>query len=459
VTDIRFAVVIAALTWGSVAAQNAPFTLQAALEALPKSPAWQAADRNVDIARRSLEAARGAALSISVGGDATRNGVASIATPELNGVQYSGSLGAAATLAVAPWSPVFDAVRASERALKRAELDRLEAHAGLSLDALNRYFEARAAQRSDELSQAFARLQEARLSVAQRQLELRTGTLEGVKGAEAALEAARAAASAAAMNAMASRRALLLGLGVPDRAGLTFTTPPVPRALSSLESFQATLPSNLPKRADVQRAALGEQEAQDALLIAQRDRLMPQGSLNVGVGGSSATGQPSGAQANASFNLPNGTLSLNTGYNFATVAATQLTLSLSFSVPIVAPANDARVRAAASALETARLNTHSIRANAEVDALRAYVGADAAMAQTRVAQSNLALAQQRATDAERRVQLGLSTDLERDGARLNATQAERDLETAQANALIAVLRLEVALGNTNLISLLNGAKL
>jgi outer membrane protein TolC len=453
----RFLAVTAALLIGSSAdGQETAYPLETALSVLTQSPAWQASEHAVVIAQRSLEAARGAALNVNLNGEASRNAVTS-ATPELNGVQYGGSLGATATLAVAPWSPIFDAVRSAERGLKRAELDRLEARAGLRLDTANRYFDARSAALEAMLAQRVVSVQQQRLSVAQQQADLRTGTLEGVKAVRAALEAAQASARAATQNATLARHALFLSLGQPDREGIVFVSAPTPRTVPSLETVKLQLNAALLKRADVQRAELNVQDADDAVLIARRDRWLPQAGLNLSVGGSTASGQPTGTQAGANFNLPNGTLSVSTNYGFGTPVATQLTISLSVSLPIVAPATDARILGAQSALEAARLGLQQARGNAELDVLRSHAAADAAWQGVRVAQSNLELAQQRVGDLERRVELELSSALERDAARLSAQQAERDLATTQVNALLATWRLEVALGNEFSAIIQNGA--
>jgi outer membrane protein TolC len=445
------------LCGGVATAQGTPLTLAAVLEALPRSAAWRASDQGVEAARRGVDAARGAAFGLSVGGDAGRSALASPGNPELNGVQWSGNVGATATLAVAPWSPVFDAVRGAERALKRAELDRMEARAGLTLEVVNRYFEARAAQASLEVSAGGVRLADARLRIARSQLALRTGTLEGVSAAEAALQSARAADAAATQGATVLRRALLLALGLPD-ADVTLPSVPVTRTVPTFAALQAALPASLARRVDVQRAVLAVDDANDALLIASRERWLPQASLNLSVGGAGANGQPGGAGANASLNLQNGTLSLGANYNFAPPSATQFTVSVNLGVGVIAPGADNRTRAAASALEAAQSNLIVARTNAEADILRAYATAASGAAQVGVAQSNLTLNQQRASDAERRLTLGVTTELERDLAALNTLQAERDLETARVNALLAALRLEIALGNTDLATILNGAQ-
>ncbi len=446
-----------ALAQTSAQIPTSSYTLRAALEALPRSAAWLAADRTVEVAQRNTAAARGAALSVNATSDLSRV-AGSSSTPEFNVVQFTGSFGATASLAVAPWSPVFDALRVAERGLARAELDRLEARSLLIAESAQRYFDARQAAKQATLALDTLELQTKRLAIIKQQLELRTATLADLRSGEAGLEAARAGLRAAQQSADLARRALFVGLGVPVPSEVAFVTAPIPRALPSLETLQAGLAAALPKRSDVRRAQLGVAEALDAVSIATRERLLPQANLSLTLGGATATGQPTGAQASASFNLPNGSVSVSGNYGFGSppVAATQLSLNLSLSLPLIAPAADGRIRAVQSALEAARLALEQTLGSAELDVWRGYNAADAAAQQVRVAQANLELTKQRLSDTERRVALELASTTDLGAARIAVQQSEADLESALSAALIAAVRLEVALGKTDLTALVTG---
>jgi outer membrane protein TolC len=428
------------------------YTLGDALSALPQAAAWRALDRNVDAAQASLNAASGNAINLSVGGDGARV-ASSSATPELNAVQLNASVNATATFAVAPWSPVYDGVRAAALALERARLERRTARATLWADTVERYFAARNAGFVTLLAERAVALQTQRLRIAEGQARVGTGTQEGVRVAQAALETARANSNAASGNERLARRALFVTIGQADQADARLNTAPEERVVPALESVDVH--AALERREDVGRALLTVREAEDALAIARRDRLLPQANLVVSVGGANGNGQPTGAQANVNFNVQSGTLGVSTAYGFGTPAATQFTLSVSVSLPVVSPGADGRIRAAEAGLQAAQLALEQARATAEVEVLGAWTRADAAAQQVRVANANLAAARQRLADTERRVELELSPALELDAARLSSDQAERDLESAVAAASVAAWRLEIALGND--ISGTNGA--
>jgi outer membrane protein len=433
-----------------VAAQTATqpgpdLSLEVALSALPNSPAWRATDRSLEIAQRSLDAARGSALlSVTVGGEYSTTGISST-TPELAGNRTASGLNATASTAILPWSPALDAVRTAERGLARAELERRDARAGLVLDLTARYFEASASLASLELARSAEGLTQRRREIAGAQLQAGTGTRDGVLTADQALASARGATRQAEAGAILARRSLLAAFGRGD--GPVRLTSPVP-ALVALEAEDVSVKRGLENRVDVQKAVLAVLEAQDAFEVAARDRWLPQASLTLSYGGIGADGQQAGTRVSGHFNIGQGSFAVQGGLGLQgqPVAGSSLSFGANIALPVVAPGADGRVAAAEAGLEAARTGLENTRITAELEVRRRWLEASATRDGIAVAESGLTLANGRVADAEARLKLELISLLELDAARLAQAQAARDLEAAKTTALLATLRLEASVG-------------
>jgi outer membrane protein len=419
-------------------------TLQEAVTLVPNSASWRAADRGVAAAARGLDAARGAALlNVTAGADYSRTGVTSSADPILNGVVANLSLSASVSTSVLPWSPAFDAVRSAERTLQRAELDRLEARANITLGVVEGYFSAKQAQTDFELARATAALFERRVAIVKAQNSSGTANADAVRTTEQANLSAQSAVKQAELAANLARRSLLNTLGQPDAAIQFSSATPAPRAL---ESVDALLKSAAQKRLDVRRALIAILELEDAINVASRERWLPQASLNLSVGGVSADGKPTGNSATASLNVGQGSLGVNGSY--APIgpagAGASLTLSATIQVPIIAPGADARIEATRANLDSAKANLESVRLNAEIDVRRKHLDAQIAQDQLEIQNANAAVINARALDTEARFKAGLVIELEVQNAGLEVRRAERDVEAARVNAFLAGLKLENA---------------
>jgi outer membrane protein TolC len=420
-------------------------SLEAALSALPSSPAWRAADRSVEIAQRSLDAARGSALiSLTIGGEYSTTGVSST-IPELAGSRTASGLNATAATAILPWSPALDAVRAAERGVTKAELERREARSGLVLDLTSRYLEASSSLASLELARSAEALAQRRREIAGVQLQAGTGTRDGVLSADQALASARGATRQAEAGAILARRSLLAALGRAD--GPIRLTTPVP-ALKAFETEDASLARALENRTDIQKATLAVLEAQDALEVAARDRWLPQASLTLSYGGIGADGQQTGSRLSGSLNINQGSFAVQGGLGLQgqPVAGSSLSFGANIALPVVAPGADGRVAAAEAGLEAARAGLENARITAELEVRRRWLEASVTRDGIPIAESGVTLADGRVADAEARLKLELISPLELDAARLAQAQAVRDLEAAKTNALLATLRLEASVG-------------
>ncbi len=177
------------------AAQQSPgLSLETVLKALPTAPGWQVAELTAQSAQRQLEAAQaGAGFNLTANGAYMTSRTDGIPLENLPpGTQLSsssGSVSATAGLTVLPWSPAFDAVRAAERNLERANIDRLEARSQLAAQVLKQYFDLKLASTDLELARSGVELAKSRLEIANAQLEAGVGTREGVLNANQGLEA------------------------------------------------------------------------------------------------------------------------------------------------------------------------------------------------------------------------------------------------------------------------------
>ena len=215
---------------GVTVAQSPGLSLETALKALSSAPAYKVADLTVQSAQRQLEAAQA-----NTGFNLTANGAFN--TSRTDGIPLenlppgtqlsssSGSVSATAGLTVLPWSPAFDGVRAAERQLERANIDRLEARSQLAAQVIKQYFDLKLAGTDLELARNGVKLAKSRLEIANAQLEAGVGTREGVLAAKQGLEASSANERAATNDLELRCRSLSITLGTNITATEPTTTP------------------------------------------------------------------------------------------------------------------------------------------------------------------------------------------------------------------------------------------
>jgi outer membrane protein TolC len=222
---------------------------------------------------------------------------------------------------------------------------------------------------------------------------------------------------------------------------------PTPEANLPATAVERLVEQALERRSDVLKARSRLRDAEESLSNAQRDRLLPEGSLRLGVG---QAGQGNGWSLSAGLNL-SGTASLTASYPFvqdqtAATPSTQLSLSASVSLPLIAPSADSRIASAETGLSLARQTYESALKAAELDLRQRYTEAATGKARVQIARTGLASTTQALATAEARNKAGPNTALDLESARIAKLQSERDLEGALVNLYIAVLRLNNATG-------------
>jgi outer membrane protein TolC len=128
-----------------------------------------------------------------------------------------------------------------------------------------------------------------------------------------------------------------------------------------------------------------------------------------------------------------------------------LTISASVSIPIVAPSADTRVASAEVSLASAKKSLEQVKQSAALDVRQKYNDAKLSVAKLNLAKTTLANARASFETAKARFDAGLSTPNELEQSRIGVLQAERDLEQAVVNQVLAAYRLDNAIGSLNII--------
>ena len=420
-------------------AQNTSFSLKDALIAVKSTPDWQVANLNYQTARRNLESAQ-AASGINLSASGSYN----LSQPVSSSVTASstGSVSLTAIVTVLPWSPAYDGIRNAQRALQRAELDLSDTQNSLTLNTISSYFAARIATFDVKLSEDGQKLSEALLRIANLKYQNGQTTITDVLTAEQNL----ANAQLTLLNAQNTVQINFASLGVNPGTTLSSAATNIEPPPGTPETLATKA---LERRSDVLKARLKLQDAEDALRNAQRDRLVPNASLNLGYG------QPTGgANISTSLNFQTGTASV-TGTLPVTATlstGTALTVWVSASFPIIAPASDAKINTAQTSLEVAKASLETTRRAAALDILGRYSEMMTARSRVKVAVSALETAQKTLETTAARNQAGLNTALEVQQSTLNLAQANRDLDNSSTNAMISTYKLQIATGLFALVS-------
>ncbi|PZA08506.1 MULTISPECIES: TolC family protein [unclassified Meiothermus] len=415
--------------------QSAPLNLNDALRALPNSPDWQSADLAYESALRSLEAAQAAAgFKLTASGSYTLS--------QSNTLILSST----ASLGVLPWSPTQDAIHSAQRALERAALTRRDARNTLYINLVTQYFNLRQAASDLAIAQATLALRERQLQVTQARNQAGSATLSDVLEAQQNLDTARSNLVSATATLEIARLALAGTLGVnPQSLGQPATPPSEPELPSG--TLEALVQQAYARRSDVLKAQSQLQDAQESLAAAQRDRLLPDASLSVGYGGSTSSGA---ASVSAGLSLKSGTASISGTLPAVSSASSSQSpawsLNLSASFPVFDPVSEAKIRSAQTALDAAQQALESARRAAELDVRQKYQALLTAKSSVAAAKTALEAANQNLRTAQARLEAGTGTALDLQAAQVNQQQASRNLEAATAQAQLAALALQNALG-------------
>jgi outer membrane protein TolC len=334
--------------------------------------------------------------------------------------------------------------------LARAELDRTDSRNTLALNVFNQYFSARISSNDLELAKQNLALSESQLKVATAQQTNGQITKESLLTAQKNLENSKLNLEQASNTLEVNRLTLWNTLNF-ENSDAVFSSIPNERSLMAGTLDELTKKA-LTKRSDVQKALSRVADAQDALANAQRDRLLPNASVNLGVTQSGAGSLSSGLNLQTGSLSVTGTVPLvaNTTTT-TTTTGTNLTISASISIPIVAPASDVKISSAQVTLESAKKSLEQTKQTATLDVRQKYNDAKLAISKLNLAKTTLNAANSSYVTAKARFDAGLSTPIDLEQNRINVLQAERDLEQAVVNQVLVAYRLENAVGALKLI--------
>ncbi len=440
---------------GAANAQSSSLTLEAALQALPGSADWRVTDLTYQNAQRNFESARAAlGIQVNAGGQYSLVSPTAGGTPQQQPLSDSNnaSLSVTASASVLPWSPAAAQFKLAERAFGRAGLDRDDSRRTILVNAVTAYFNARAATLDVRLAQGNQGLAEARLGVATAQQGNGQITREQALTAQQTLENAKINSQLATNNAVIARLTLSNALGL-NAASLELTTAPTALALPA-GPLEELIAAALGQRSDLARASSRVRDAEDTLAAAQLNRLLPNANLSLGYGvlGTTGSGSPS---VTGSLNVQSGTASVSASLPVVQSPApvspvSGFSLSLSVSLPVLAPSTDAGIRSAESALESAKAALETAKRSADLDVRQRSSEASIATARVETARLGVQSARLALETAKARNGAGLNTALDVRTAEQAVAQSERDFESAVSTQYTAVLRLQNALGSLSL---------
>lgn len=433
-------------------AQDTSLSLETALKQLSSGPDWQNADLTYTASERALESARAAAgVRVNAGSDYALS--QRIDTD--NAANSGATIKADASIGLLPWSASFDAIRSAERNLAKASLDRRDQHNQAYINASNQYFTLRSSQTDLELAEATLKWREGQLAVGQKQAALGQITRENMTTQQVNLENAKSNLQQAQTTLEINRLTLANTLGVnADGLNLTSSAPVEPKIPT--ETLEALIKQAWAKRSDVRKASIALEQAEDDLGNAERDRWLPNASINLGIGQQySAKGAANvqGVQFNTGLNFQTGNFSVSGStpvYSSSLTddytSSTTYTLGASISVPVWSPLGDAKTASAQRNLDAAKAALEGSKRSAELDVRNQYLGLVNAKNRSGVSRLSQTQSAQSLETAQAKLDAGLVTALDLENARIQKRQSDRDLDTSISTAQVAGLRLEHALG-------------
>lgn len=427
-------------------ALGAPFSLSDAVARLAAAPQWRQADLAFESAARAVESARAAGgLSFGVGGNLGYSALSAAGNVPSN-TNTSASVSATLGATVLPWAPANDNVRAAERALATARATLQGTRATLLQNVQSAYFSARLARQDLTLAQGQLRLREEQLVVARTRREQGAASQEDLLSAQQNVETARAGVVQAQNNLDYARRALLNVLGLPDGPLNLTTAPSEPQTPDAPEALIARA---LTARREVVEATQNLRGAEDALVSARRDRLVPSASLGVEFGYLGFGNTPSGATVSGSLNFKTGAASATASAPVTSGATSErggLSVNLSASYTLLDPAADAAIRSAQTSLAGAQLALSLARQNVELAVRQNLNTLQNARALLGARRTAVEVAQTALATARSRLAAGLAVSGDVLSAELALAGAQRDLEAALTDAQNAYGALQSATG-------------
>ncbi len=434
-----------------------PDDARAVIEAVADHPNLRAAEASLEAARADLaEIRRPVALDATVGASkfnlsATgedENITDAVIDDALDTIEAGGddnpeswnlTFEATATFRPFLYGDLADAGMQAELAVAAAERRVTQTRAALEQAALAAAAGLRVAEESVRVAEAGLQVSEANLEATR--IRLTSGAATDTDVQRAALQRDRSIESLRSARAQAQLAADRLA----DLVGGSVTLTSIP----SLPVVEAPDPNVIAAQDEVTRAEIGVAAAGRAWL--------PTGNIsytyatdrqNVGVSLESRTLQPSLTYSNpGNTQIPASSieqaldpnpLDPTTGVDVTENSFANQIVTIGLSIPLD-PGNASAQTAATRRVAAAQANLDNARRTAMQDALSRDETLRAAQQEVIFAETDLTLAQRDASDTQRRVDLGLASELELEQARVAVVQAELGVLTAKQARLNAQL--------------------
>ncbi len=439
----------------SVRAQ-APLSFAGALALAVEGPSVRLAETRLESARRRLAVAASPVTGQLSGGYDQTWGTLDAANLSQSEDLTKGDIRPielGVSINVVPFGPRADQRARGAAAVLQAERALDEARGQARVTAAQRFLEAVRADRAVALQQRAVADAEELVRARRTQAGVGATNDAAVAEAELGVRRARNALAQARREAVGALRALSVTLGRPVEAVRSGEEPPSGRDLALPDA--AALDEALTRRSDVVSARQAMADARRGADAVLRDNL-PQASLDLQVAQAGADHTWTlGAGFDTQSWQPRASIGFDpdTGAAAAGSSALPLTdpsshsvrLSASLTVPLDVTLGDA-LAAARAEVEASRQQLEQALDLARLDVLSAEQALAAAKDSAALAEEAASRRADDARDAARRYALGLTSVLDRDGARSAADMAALDAARARDAVLLARMRLALSLG-------------
>ncbi len=379
--------------------------------------------------------------STSTGSDTTGDTGAATSTSSL-----SASLTATASLPVLPWSAAALNAQTAARTYAAAQVTFAQAVAALRTSVEQAYGRAVTAQLNLSIAANNLTLAQRQLAQVQAFQANNNATVQSVQTAQAAVQTAQVTVQTAQNELDSARRALGTLVGRDLSAAVLSTDLSAALASTALPTQAAALTAAQAFSPALVSAQNAVTNAQAALTTAERNRRLPAATVTAQYGPGTSSAR---SGLSTSLNVQTGVLSASYTQPVLSGSSTgnaSFALGLSASFNVLDPAADGTLKLAQVQVQQAQAAVTVQQATVSQALLDAYSAAQIAAQSILPRQTSVTAYTTALSTARARLAAGLSTETDVLNAEIALAQAQRDLNTAQINALTTAAQLSALTG-------------